>query len=95
MHPTNDVWWNLSLKIGEGLKRHDAFIGGVNSSVIAHSFDVNYFPQENFFQTVFCFYKNKIFRNGNLFSRQIALHTVNRLNEPFKRERFQKIIRNF
>ncbi len=69
MNAANDVRRNLPFKFGEGLKRHNEFINGVNPPVIAHSFDVDYFSQSYFFQPVFGFDEDKIFRRRSLFFR--------------------------
>ena len=70
MDAADDFRRDLALEFGKGLKRHNPFIDGVNPPVIAHSFDENYFPQKDFFETVFGLDENEIaWRSGSLFFR--------------------------
>src|ERR1044072_772004 len=92
MHPADDVRRYLSLEFGEGLERQQATVGGVNLEIIAHPFDEDYFPQHNFFQTIFDFDEEEAVRRDPLSARQVAPHAVNRLNEPLKREGLEKVV---
>ena len=62
----------FGVQIGESLERQNAFSGDVHAAVIAHSFDVNYFAQIDFFEAVFGFDENEIFAATICFSAVIT-----------------------